>query len=65
MYQQISDTIRIKDDFMGITSSDPWRIMEYSLNMDNGSVKYEVDGAYIMDAFILDVTSLDGSEVLV
>ncbi len=65
MYQQISDTIRIKDDFLGITSSDSWRIMEYSLNMDNGSVKYEIDGAYIMNAFVLDVDALDGAKVLV
>ena len=65
IYQQVADTVRITDSFLSITSDSAWRIMEWKLNMDNGSVACEIDGAAVLEPFYLDIDILDGTKVLI
>lgn len=64
VYRDLAETVNLVDDFLGITSADNWRIVEKHLNMDNGSVRFNLDGAVALDGFYLDITSLDGDERL-
>ena len=52
--RQIGEMVRISDNFFGVTSIDAWRIMEYSLNMDNGQMMVKADSSRIAQPFILD-----------
>lgn len=52
--RQIGEMLRIDDDFLGITSGDAWRIMEYSLDMDRGRMDVKADSSRIAQPFILD-----------
>lgn len=45
-------------------SGDSMRIMSTSFNMNDGVTNFKASNAQILNAFILDVTSLDGTEVL-
>ena len=59
VYRQIGETIRFNDNFLGITSEESWRIMGYNFNVDKGEVKYNLDGATVLQGFYLDTDKLD------
>lgn len=58
----IGDTIVYVDSLLQI--NDTFRIMGETLDLDTGTKVYAVDQTQIMNGFILDVTSLDGTEIL-
>lgn len=60
----IGDRIRFVDSFFSIDSSSPWRIIGNNLNMDTGVIEYELDGSMSSNPFQLDVSKLDGLDVL-
>lgn len=64
LHMQVADTIRMVDSFFAIDSSTALRITEYEFKMDNGTIKYELDGAFVLDPFYLDSDTLDGPKVL-
>jgi hypothetical protein len=61
---EIGDTVRVDDEFFGITSADAWRITEYDLDINNGIIDWELDEAASLYGFILDIDQLDGPKVL-
>jgi len=64
MRQKLGETIRLVDSFYNITSTDGWRLVETDLNMDDGQLKMELDGAAVLAGFYLDFSLLDGDEYL-
>ena len=64
MRQELGDTIRLVDSFYSINSESGWRISEKSIDMDTGAVAVQTDEAMTADAFILDVSLLDGMDAL-
>lgn len=52
--RQVGEMLRIDDDFLGVTSGEAWRIMEYSLDMNNGRMSVKADSSRIARPFILD-----------
>lgn len=62
LHRLIGETIQVTDPHLGITEG--WRIMRYSLNFDTGEIDLQIDGTQINTPFILDVSTLDGSDVL-
>lgn len=58
----IGDAITFVDPLLEV--SDTFRIMEEELDLDSGSKRFGIDQTQYFGGFILDVTSLDGSEVL-
>lgn len=58
----IGDSIVFQDTQLDV--SDNFRVMGESLNIDDATKIFELDQSQFFNSFILDVTSLDGSEVL-
>lgn len=52
--RQLGEMLRIDDDFLGVTSGEAWRIMEYSLDMNAGKMQVKADSSRISQPFILD-----------
>lgn len=52
--RQIGEMLRIDDDFLGVNSGEAWRIMEYSLDMNNGRMNVKADSSRLAQPFILD-----------
>jgi hypothetical protein len=52
--RQIGEMLRINDDFLGVSSTAAWRIMEYSLDMDRGRMEVKADSSRIALPFTLD-----------
>jgi hypothetical protein len=61
---QISETVRMVDSFMSITSEDAWRIVGLKFNVNDFMLNLELDGATTLDPFYLDVDFLDGPKAL-
>jgi len=61
--RQIGEMIVFTDEQMGITS-DSYRIMASRYNIDRGTVTFTIDASQVNNAFILDVSTLDGPDVL-
>lgn len=62
LYQTVGDTLAAYDPHLEITEG--WRIMGMSINIDTGGVTMNIDGSQINTPFILDVSSLDGTDLL-
>ena len=62
---EIGQRIRFIDSFYGITSADAWGITEKQINMETGIIKFELSSAVSLEPFILDVSYLDGFQVLI
>lgn len=62
LHRLIGETIQVMDDHLGITEG--WRVMRYALDLDTGEISLQIDGTQINTPFILDQTSLDGTEIL-
>jgi len=64
VFRDMGESIRLVDSFFGITSADIWRITEHELDMQTGEMYFELDGAFSGSPFTLDVSKLDGSDLL-
>lgn len=64
MRPELGETIRLVDSFFSITSGGGWRLVEQQINMDTGRVVLEMDETATLNGFFLDVSNLDGDEVL-
>ncbi|MDX1351547.1 MAG: hypothetical protein R3254_00945, partial [Thiomicrorhabdus sp.] len=62
MLRQIGETISVVDNQLSIAGG--YRVMNYEIDMDKGKVTFGADRTQLVNAFILDVTSLDGTEIL-
>jgi hypothetical protein len=62
--KRLGDRVRFTDSFFTITSADTWRISETRFDMNNGKTVIELDGAQSFGGFILDVSYLDGPDLL-
>lgn len=58
----IGDTLALVDPFLGLNSS--YRVMGESLDMDAGSKIFDIDRTQYKGAFTLDVSELDGTDIL-
>jgi len=58
----IGDTLTISDTHL--QSSDNYRVMSETLDMENGKKSFTVDQTQFLSGFTLDVSALDSSEVL-
>lgn len=62
LHRLIGETIQVVDAQLGITEG--WRLMRFKLDFEDGGIEVQIDGTQINTPFLLDVTSLDGTEVL-
>lgn len=62
IHHLIGETVIVVDEQLGVTEG--WRIMNYKLDTDTGKIKIGVDGSQINTPFVLDVSLLDGTDVL-
>lgn len=60
----VSDRVRLVDSFFNITSAQAWRVVEEKIDMDNGKIEFELDGAQSFEPFYLDINNLDGNNYL-
>lgn len=60
--RQVGETATVVDSLLGI--NDSYRIMEVDLDTDKGKMNFRVERTQIIGAFILDVSELDGADVL-
>jgi len=65
MHRQVGETVRIVDSFYNITSASGWRMVEIEHDVDNYKMKYYMDEATVMNAFYLDISLLDGDDILI
>ncbi|MFH2232094.1 MAG: hypothetical protein ABII13_02905, partial [Patescibacteria group bacterium] len=61
----VADKIRLVDSFFGITSESAWRITTEKFNMHTGAMEFECGGALAVNPFMLDVSFLDGLDILI
>lgn len=62
--RQLGETIRLVDSFFGITSASGWRLVEAEYDMDGTKTMFNLDEATVMNGFYLDVSDLDGDDLL-
>lgn len=58
----VGETMSVVDSFHGVSQG--FRIMGTELNLDNGVTRFDLDRSQFKAAFTLDVSSLDGEDVL-
>ncbi|MHC4791472.1 MAG: hypothetical protein ACYS8Y_08580 [Planctomycetota bacterium] len=63
-FLQIADTMRLSNSFFNITSGSGWRITDYGFDMNTFETEYTMDEATVMNAFYLDVSTLDDNDLL-
>ena len=64
LHMQIGDTVRLVDSFFNVTSASGWAITKQTIDLNAGTVQLEVDEAVVANAFYLDVSDLDGNDLL-
>jgi len=62
LHHVIGETIAIDEPQTGIAQS--WRIMKHKLDMESGRMDLEVDASQLVGGFYLDVSTLDGPDLL-
>jgi hypothetical protein len=60
----IADRIRLVDSFYSVTSASVWRVSEEKINIEAGTIEFSLDGAKSLEPFYLDVSLLDGNDLL-
>ena len=63
MVRQIGEMITYSDSLLGL-DSDLYRIFEYKMNLEDGTVEFLIRPSALSSPFILDVSILDGPDVL-
>jgi hypothetical protein len=64
IYREIGETAWVVNSFYGVGSESGYRIVSKEVDMQDGSIKWELDEVITDTAFYLDITSLDGIEML-
>jgi len=64
LHRKIGSTVRLVDSFYNITSASGWRFVEHTLDMDKGQINYELSEAATANGFYLDISFLDGDDLL-
>jgi len=62
MLLYIGETLIVAEPHIGVSNG--WRVMQRSINMDNGTMKLSTDGSQIVTPFLLDISALDGGDLL-
>lgn len=62
MIAMIGETLQTEDNFLGVSGA--WRVMRKEVNLETGELQMSIDASQLSNGFYLDVTSLDGTEVL-
>jgi len=63
-WMQLGETIRLVNSFYDLSSGQGWRFVEQDIDLHRMVFNFELDAAAIMDAFYLDISTLDGTHVL-
>lgn len=63
-HMEIGNTMRLVDSFFNITSTSGWTITKQEFDLQSGSMKFEIDEAIVANAFYLDISDLDGDDLL-
>ena len=58
----VGDTISFVDSFYGLNRS--YRVMEHEVELDAGTTSYKIDDSQLVVPFTLDVSLLDGTDIL-
>jgi len=64
LHREPGDTLRLVNSFHNVSSSSGWRISEYKINLNEFSINVRTNEALIANAFFLDVSFLDGDDLL-
>ena len=64
IYMQVGDTGRLVSDFYDLTSGAGFAIEQIAYDMDKLNNKYVLNEALVMNGFFLDVSTLDGTDLL-
>jgi len=64
LYRDIGETVRLVSSFYNITSASGYRIVEIIYDMEQGKTTFVMDDSAISNAFYLDVSTLDGTDLL-
>lgn len=64
IWREVGETARFVDSFYNVTSGAGWRIVARDINMNDGTIKMELDEATVLNGFYLDVSTLDGDDRL-
>lgn len=64
IYTQIGDTVRLVNSFYDLTSGQGWTVDAVTYDMDKLKNEYRMDESLVLDAFFLDVSTLDGDKLL-
>lgn len=62
VHQLIGEAVDITHALLGISGG--YRIMKSAINLGNGTVKFDVDASQTNTPFLLDLSSLDGPDLL-
>lgn len=65
VHKQLGETVRLVDSFYEITSASGWRLVEAKFDTNRAQMQFNLDEATVMNAFYLDVSDLDGDDLLV
>lgn len=60
----VGETVKLVEPFFNITSASGWVLAEQEIDLDNAVVTYRTDETLVLNPFILDVSSLDGDDLL-
>ena len=63
-YMEVGDNMSFVDSFYSIVASQGWAITLNSINMQTGDTDYTLDAALTGRAFYLDISFLDGDDLL-
>jgi hypothetical protein len=64
VWRAMGETARLNSDFYNVTSAAGWRIVARDLHLNEGRVINYLDEATVLNAFYLDVSTLDGDHRL-
>lgn len=64
IHRQIGETVRLVDSFYSITSATGWRYDEIEIDTHTGKARYRMNEAIAGNAFYLDISDLDGDDLL-
>lgn len=62
VFQYIGDTVIVVDPHLGVTEG--WRIMGSKIDFESGQCDLTIDNSQVNSPFVLDVSALDGGDLL-
>lgn len=64
IHREPGNTLRIVNSFYNVSSSDGWRVSGQKINLHELSTQVKTNEALVANAFYLDVSELDGDDLL-